>query len=82
MANNTETSSIFRIVAIVIALSLIAAGGLVFLQASGGSSSAEMAAISQSLPARAQAALDGRGGGFAAGPNGRDDGSSGADRDG
>ena len=62
MANNTETSSIFRIVAIVIALSLIAAGGLMFLQASGGSSSAEMAAISQSLPVRAQGALDGRGG--------------------
>ena len=66
MANKTDTSSIFRIVAIVIALSLIAAGGLMFLQASGGSPSAELAAISQSLPERATAALNGSGGGFAA----------------
>ena len=66
MANKTDTSSIFRLVAIVIALSLIVAGGLVFLQASGGSSAAELAAISQSLPARAAAALNGSGGGFAA----------------
>ncbi len=66
MANRTDTSSIFRIVAVVITLSLIAAGGLVFLQASGGSSSAELAALSQSLPARASAALDGSGGGYAA----------------
>ena len=66
MANKTDTSSIFRIVAIAIALSLIAAGGLMFLQASGGSPSAELAAISQSLPERATAALNGSGGGFAA----------------
>ncbi len=64
MANTTDTSSIFRIVAIVIALSLVIAGGLVFLQASGGSSSAELAALSQSMPDRASAALSGTGAGF------------------
>ena len=64
MANSTDTSKIFRIVAIVVALLLVIAGGLVFLQASGGSSSAELAAWSQSMPDRASAALSGTGGGF------------------
>jgi len=66
MANKTDTSSIFRIVAILTALSLLAAGALVFLQASGGSASSEMAALSQSMPQGATAALNGTSGGYAA----------------
>jgi twitching motility protein PilJ len=50
----------------VIALSLLAAGTLVFLQASGGSASSEMAALSQSMPQGATAALNGTSGGYAA----------------
>ncbi len=65
MDNTTDTSSIFRIVSIIMALMLIVAGALVFLQATGGASSAELAALSQSLPQRASAALNGTGGGFA-----------------
>ncbi len=65
MAKKTDTSSIFRIVAIVIALSLLGAGMLVFLQASSGSASSEMAALSQSMPQGATAALSGTGGGYA-----------------
>ncbi|MFQ5608997.1 MAG: methyl-accepting chemotaxis protein, partial [Woeseiaceae bacterium] len=65
MASTTETSSIFRIVAILTALVLVAAAGLVFLQTAGGtSSSGELAALSQALPAQARAALAGTGGGF------------------
>ncbi len=66
MANKTDTSSIFRIVAILTALSLIGACALVFLQASGGSASSEMAALSQSMSQGAAAALNGTGGGFTA----------------
>ena len=65
MDNTTDTSSIFRIVSIIMALMLIVASALVFLQATGGASSAELAALSQSLPQRASAALNGTGGGFA-----------------
>ncbi len=65
MAKSSDNSSVFRIVALTIALSLTVAGTLVFLQASGGSSAAELAALSQSLPDRASAALNGTGGGFA-----------------
>ena len=66
MAKSSGTSSTFRIVALTITLCLIVAGALVFFQASSGSSAAELAALSQSLPDRASAALSGTGGGFAA----------------
>ena len=66
MANKTDSSSIFRIVAVLAALSLVGACALVFLQASGGSVSSEMAALSQSMSQGAAAALNGTGGDFTA----------------
>ncbi len=65
MADKTNTSTAFRIVALVIALVLIAAGSLVFLQ-SGASPSTALAAISQAMPKQANDALMGEGGGFPA----------------
>jgi twitching motility protein PilJ len=65
MAKSSDTSSLFRTVSMTAALSLIVAGALFFFQAGSGSSGAELAALSQSLPDRASAALNGSGGGFA-----------------
>jgi twitching motility protein PilJ len=65
MANNTDTSSIFRSVVALTVLLLVVAGALTFLQAGGGSGSAELAAVSQSLPQQADDALSGKGAGFA-----------------
>ena len=65
MAKSSDTSSVFRIVATTTALSLMVAAALFFFQAGSGSSGAELAALSQSLPDRASAALNGTGGGFA-----------------
>jgi twitching motility protein PilJ len=65
MAKKTDTTPIFRLVALVIAMSLLGAMALVYLQAqSGGGSSAELAALSQSIPARTADALTGRAGAF------------------
>ena len=64
MATNTDTSSTFRLVAIIIALLLIGAAALGYLQAGGGSASSELAALSQSLPQGASAALNGSSGGY------------------
>jgi len=65
MAKKTDTTPIFRLVALLIALSLLCAMALVYLQAqSGGGSSAELAALSQSIPARTADALAGRAGAF------------------
>jgi len=65
MANKTDTTSRFRIVALLISVSLLAAAALVYLQASGGgSSAAELAALSQAIPARTADALAGRDGAF------------------
>lgn len=65
MAKKTDTTPIFRLVALVIAMSLFGAMALVYLQAqSGGGSSAELAALSQSIPARTADALTGRAGAF------------------
>jgi len=65
MAKKTETTPIFRLVALLIALSLLGAMALVYLQAQGGGgSSAELAALSQSIPARTADALAGRAGAF------------------
>jgi len=65
MAKKTDTTSIFRSVALVIAVSLLGAIALVYLQGQGsGGSAAELAALSQSIPARTADALSGRAGAF------------------
>lgn len=61
MAKTTDVTSIFRITALIIGLLLVAAGALVYLQAGGSSSAAELAALSQSIPQRSQAVLAGSG---------------------
>jgi len=68
MANKSSKSSSFSILAASIAILLIAAGGLLYLQpGSGGSDSsrAELAALSQAIPLHAQSALAGDSRGFA-----------------
>jgi twitching motility protein PilJ len=65
MAKKTDTTSVFRIVALLAAVFLLGAAALVYLQAQGGGgSAAELAALSQSMPARTAAALSGRAGAF------------------
>ena len=68
MANKTSKSSSFTILAASIAILLIAAGGLLYLQpgsGSSGSSRAEFAAMSQAIPLHASSALAGDPRGFA-----------------
>ena len=66
MANKTDKSSPFKVVAGLMALMLVAAAALVFAQASGGgdNSTAGLAAVSQAMPLAAAAAVDGEAGGF------------------
>jgi twitching motility protein PilJ len=66
MATKIDNASTFRIAAGLIMALLIAAAGLVYVQAgSGGSSSApELAALSQVIPSQAARALDGQDGAF------------------
>ncbi len=65
MAKKTDTTNLFRIIALLIAIALLAAAGLVYLQPSGGgAASAELAALSQAVPARTASALAGRDGAF------------------
>ena len=65
MAKKTDVSSTFRIIAIVAAVSLLLAATLTYLQAgSGGTGTAEIAALSQSIPGQAAAAVGGEAGGF------------------
>ena len=65
MAKKTDTSNLFRIVALFLALTLFAAAGLVYLQPSGsGAAAAELAALSQAIPVRTANALAGRDGAF------------------
>jgi len=65
MAKKTDTTTLFRIVALLTALALLAAAALVYLQPSaGGAASAELAALSQALPLRTANALAGRDGAF------------------
>jgi hypothetical protein len=65
MAKKTDTTNLFRIVALLAALALLAAAGLVYLAPSGGgAASAELAALSQAIPARTANALAGRNGAF------------------
>ena len=64
MANKTDTSTIFRIVAAVTAVSLLAAAALAYFQDGGGSGqAAELAALSQSIPSQATRAMAGEEGG-------------------
>ena len=65
MANKTDTSSIFRIVAVVTVISLLATAALTYLQGDGGNGqAAELAALSQSIPSQAARAMAGEEGGF------------------
>jgi twitching motility protein PilJ len=66
MAKKTDNASTFKIVAGLTAFSLIAAAGLIYLQAGSGSNSngSELAALSQAIPAQAASALHGEDGAF------------------
>ena len=66
MAKKTNVTSTFRIIAIVSAVVLLAAAALTYLGGGGGGgATAELAALSQSIPGQAQAALRGDANGFA-----------------
>ena len=65
MAKKTDTTNLFRIVALVAALVLLVAAGLVYMQPSGGGAAqTELAALSQAIPVRTASALAGRDGAF------------------
>ena len=65
MAKKTDTTTLFRTVALLVAVALLAAAGLVYMQPSGGAAgSAELAALSQAIPVRTANALAGRDGAF------------------
>ena len=65
MANTANTSSMFKIVASLTAVLLVAAAALTFFQGAGGNpQAAGLAALSQAIPGQAAAALDGADGGF------------------
>ena len=65
MAIKTHNSSTFRTVAALVALCLVAAAALIYVQAGGGESTAtELAALSQAIPTQAARALDGDDGAF------------------
>tara|TARA_R110002049_G_scaffold9444_18_gene48112 strand:+ start:3138 stop:5138 length:2001 start_codon:yes stop_codon:yes gene_type:complete len=67
MAKTEETSSLFRLLTIVVVFALIAAAALVFLRSEGANpAAAELAALSQAMPERADRALLGDEGGFEA----------------
>lgn len=64
MAIKADTSTMFRIVSMLAAVFLLLAAGLVYLQQGGGSSSAELAALSQSVPKLARDAVRGAEGAY------------------
>ena len=66
MATKTDNASIFKMVAGLIAVLLIAAASLIYLQAGSGASSSgpELAALSQAIPSQAARALAGQGDAF------------------
>ena len=67
MASKTDNSSAFRAVAGVMAVSLIAAAGLLYLQSgqsSGEGTGSALVAVSQALPMQSVQAVDGVAGGF------------------
>jgi twitching motility protein PilJ len=67
MANRTDTSSVFRILTIIIAFALLVAAALVYFARPGENpGNAELAALSQAIPERAEQALNGAPGGYAA----------------
>jgi twitching motility protein PilJ len=63
MANKTDISTIFRIVAVVTVVALLAAAALAYFQGGSGQA-AELAALSQSIPSQAGRAMAGEEGGF------------------
>jgi len=67
MANSTDTSSLFRILTIIVVFALLVAAALVWLRPPGNDGShAELAALSQAIPDRAHRAVAGAEGGFTA----------------
>jgi twitching motility protein PilJ len=64
MANKAKTAATFRIVALLATVFLLVAAALVYLEKGGGAASAELAALSQSVPSLAQDALSGEPGAF------------------
>ncbi len=65
MAKKADTTSLFRIVAAVAAVLLLAAAGFTYLQNAGSNPQAgELAALSQAVPGQAGAALEGAPGSF------------------
>ena len=65
MAKKADTTSLFRLVAAVAAVLLLAAAGFTYLQSAGSNPQAgELAALSQALPGQAGAALEGAPGSF------------------
>jgi twitching motility protein PilJ len=67
MANKTDTSSIFRIVTSITVVMLLVAAALTYFQSgSGNPVMAQLAALSQAIPAQASRVLDGEKGGFSA----------------
>jgi twitching motility protein PilJ len=66
MAKTSDTSTIFRTLAILAAALLVLAAALIFLKGSGGDPRiAQLAALSQALPSEARSAQSGDDGGFA-----------------
>ena len=67
MAKTTDNASMFKLVTGAVAVLLVLAAALVYLQSRGGSgsSAAELAALSQALPAQVDEALSGEDGAFA-----------------
>ena len=66
MTTKTDNASTFKIVTGIIAIFLVIAAALVYLQKSGdGSSAAELAALSQAVPSQAARALGGEPGAYA-----------------
>jgi twitching motility protein PilJ len=65
MANKADTSSVFRIIASLTTVLLIAAAVLTYFQsARGNPQTAELAALSQAIPTQASSAIGGADGGF------------------
>ena len=64
MANKADTSTRFRIVSMLAAVFLLVSAGLVYLQQGSGTSSAELAALSQSVPKLARDAVHGEDGAY------------------
>lgn len=64
MASKTDNSSKFRTLVAFIALLLIGAAALIYLQAGSGGSVSQLAALSQAIPTQAARALSGEDGAF------------------